>query len=212
MINRPSLSFPLRKSYLAMYTQHMDHVVSVDDPEFSWSSTSPVRSPETQNEASPSSSPTSSPSRHSSSLSLPSSPSESDSPAPVVAKSTSHTSMGHSTRKSCTSRVTRSQIPKVRIRKLGAVSRPSAAPELDAGLSTLQETSIPKPEGENGRPNRGGYTLSKVLGWPAKDYRAAQVRILSCGLSLISNILIGLHCANCPRNTTLQHSLYFPGS
>ncbi|GAW06729.1 hypothetical protein LENED_008673 [Lentinula edodes] len=29
---------------------------------------------------------------------------------------------------------------------------------------------IPKPPGEVGRPNRGGYSLYPVLGWPKKKY------------------------------------------
>ncbi|KJA13198.1 hypothetical protein HYPSUDRAFT_60039 [Hypholoma sublateritium FD-334 SS-4] len=29
---------------------------------------------------------------------------------------------------------------------------------------------IPKPEGEAGRPKRGGYNLQKTLGWPTNDY------------------------------------------
>ncbi|KAF8882343.1 hypothetical protein CPB84DRAFT_1770996 [Gymnopilus junonius] len=29
---------------------------------------------------------------------------------------------------------------------------------------------IPKPEGEAGRPGRGGYNLEQTLGWPKKEY------------------------------------------
>ncbi|THU96431.1 hypothetical protein K435DRAFT_797322 [Dendrothele bispora CBS 962.96] len=34
--------------------------------------------------------------------------------------------------------------------------------------------SIPKPDGENGRPGRGGYALKDVLGWDQTDYKKAQ--------------------------------------
>jgi len=34
---------------------------------------------------------------------------------------------------------------------------------------------IPKPSGESGRPNRGGYTLRLALKWSAKDYKALKV-------------------------------------
>lgn len=89
---------------------------------------------------------------------------------------------------------------------------PGAAPESDGGLSTSRGTSIPKPEGENGRPNRGGYSLSKVLGWNAKEYRAAQVCILFYSPHLISNIPVELYSQNCSRATTLQPALYLPRS
>ncbi|KAK7438099.1 hypothetical protein VKT23_018265 [Stygiomarasmius scandens] len=35
-------------------------------------------------------------------------------------------------------------------------------------------TLIPKPDGENGRPGRGGYALKTVLGWDPKDYKKVQ--------------------------------------
>ena len=37
---------------------------------------------------------------------------------------------------------------------------------------------IPKPEGEAGRPGRGGYNLEEALGWPSKEYRQLKVRLL----------------------------------
>lgn len=45
---------------------------------------------------------------------------------------------------------------------------------------------IPKPEGEAGRPGRGGYTLSQSLGWKTKEYRRFTVRVCSCPDSLKS--------------------------
>jgi hypothetical protein len=40
------------------------------------------------------------------------------------------------------------------------------------------EDLIPKPEGEAGRPGRGGYNLEKALGWPRDEYRRLKVRLL----------------------------------
>jgi hypothetical protein len=40
------------------------------------------------------------------------------------------------------------------------------------------EDLIPKPEGEAGRPGRGGYNLENALGWPGKEYRLLKVRLL----------------------------------
>ncbi|KAK7434492.1 hypothetical protein VKT23_020176 [Stygiomarasmius scandens] len=50
------------------------------------------------------------------------------------------------------------QVPTVRIQS------PDKAP------STL----IPKPDGENGRPGRGGYALKTVLNWDPKEYKKVQ--------------------------------------
>jgi hypothetical protein len=36
-------------------------------------------------------------------------------------------------------------------------------------------TKIPKPEGEAGRPGRGGYNLVKELGWTTKQYEDVRV-------------------------------------
>lgn len=42
-----------------------------------------------------------------------------------------------------------------------------------------QDTSglIPKPDGEAGRPGRGGYNLEQALGWEAKKYQSIKVRL-----------------------------------
>lgn len=37
---------------------------------------------------------------------------------------------------------------------------------------------IPKPEGEAGRPNRGGYNLAQELNWSGQDFETVRVRIL----------------------------------
>jgi hypothetical protein len=38
---------------------------------------------------------------------------------------------------------------------------------------------IPKPEGENGRPGRGGYNLELALGWDSKAFRKFKVLFYS---------------------------------
>jgi hypothetical protein len=40
------------------------------------------------------------------------------------------------------------------------------------------EALIPKPEGEAGRPGRGGYNVENALGWPGNEYRRLKVRLL----------------------------------
>ena len=52
---------------------------------------------------------------------------------------------------------------------LSSLSSSSSDPEFDNDLL------IPKPEGEAGRPGRGGYNLEKTLAWEAKDYRKMKV-------------------------------------
>ncbi|KAJ3831653.1 hypothetical protein F5878DRAFT_549272 [Lentinula raphanica] len=39
-----------------------------------------------------------------------------------------------------------------------------------------EDDLIPKPPGEVGRPNRGGYNLCDALGWPKDEYKVVQVR------------------------------------
>ena len=51
--------------------------------------------------------------------------------------------------------------------------------------SSDDETLIPKPNGEAGRPGRGGYNLEDALGWHAKEYSRFKVesflfKILHC--------------------------------
>jgi len=41
--------------------------------------------------------------------------------------------------------------------------------------SSDDETLIPKPNGEAGRPGRGGYNLEDALGWHAKEYSRFKV-------------------------------------
>jgi len=46
--------------------------------------------------------------------------------------------------------------------------------DMDADES--DDGRIPKPRGEAGRPQRGGYTLKAALNWKAKDYKTLKVR------------------------------------
>ncbi|KAJ8073082.1 hypothetical protein PM082_019950 [Marasmius tenuissimus] len=46
---------------------------------------------------------------------------------------------------------------------------------------------IPKPEGEAGRPRRGGYNLEKVLGWSPKHFNRVKVRLRMMSFSLVIN-------------------------
>lgn len=41
--------------------------------------------------------------------------------------------------------------------------------------SSDEERKIPKPEGEVGRPRRGGYNLQQVLKWPTRDFEEVKV-------------------------------------
>jgi hypothetical protein len=47
-----------------------------------------------------------------------------------------------------------------------------------SSLSSIHscELKIPKPEGEVGRPNRGGYNLEKALHWDAKRFKKFKAR------------------------------------
>jgi len=44
---------------------------------------------------------------------------------------------------------------------------------------------IPKPEGEAGRPGRGGYNLEESLEWRSKDYERLKVRTMSSSYTLL---------------------------
>jgi hypothetical protein len=41
------------------------------------------------------------------------------------------------------------------------------------------ESKIPKPEGEVGRPGRGGYSLETALSWDAERFKKLKVRMRS---------------------------------
>lgn len=54
----------------------------------------------------------------------------------------------------------------------------TSQPSTGSSLSSIasHEFRIPKPDGEAGRPSRGGYNLEKALKWDAKRFKAFKVR------------------------------------
>ncbi|KAK7442546.1 hypothetical protein VKT23_016144 [Stygiomarasmius scandens] len=64
------------------------------------------------------------------------------------------------------------QTPTVRMDHPDKTSLSTSA--LPSSVAQAAHPSIPKPEGENGRPGRGGYALKAVLGWDLKEYKKAQ--------------------------------------
>lgn len=62
--------------------------------------------------------------------------------------------------------------------------------ELSEVSSTDEPPLIPKPEGEAGRPGRGGYNLQASLGWSKKEYTQLKVRHLVSFHSLHLNTCI----------------------
>ena len=70
----------------------------------------------------------------------------------------------------------------------GASSNEDSDSESVMSTSTdvSEEGKIPKPEGEPGRPGRGGYNLERAVNWPAKDYKRLKV----CTETLFSDILL----------------------
>lgn len=58
---------------------------------------------------------------------------------------------------------------------------------------TSEDDLIPKPEGENGQPGRGGYNLELALGWDSKAFRKFKVCFsLNCDLKNIINRDLGV--------------------
>lgn len=66
----------------------------------------------------------------------------------------------------------------------GAAEHVNTAVQLGDGAAVGGRT--PKPEGENQRPGRGGYTLAHVVHWDAKTLKAIEVRATSVSLSTVS--------------------------
>ncbi|KAJ3794266.1 hypothetical protein GGU11DRAFT_845698 [Lentinula aff. detonsa] len=69
------------------------------------------------------------------------------------------------------------------------------APGLPHPHSEGQSGGIPKPDGEAGRPGRGGYNLQATLKWPVKKWRSGFIRTsvletLDCSLSLSDQPLL----------------------
>ncbi|KIK52593.1 hypothetical protein GYMLUDRAFT_251085 [Collybiopsis luxurians FD-317 M1] len=51
--------------------------------------------------------------------------------------------------------------------------------------STEESDLIPKPDGEAGRPSRGGYNLQTALKWTSKRWKAVQGFIRTCVLAMM---------------------------
>lgn len=62
----------------------------------------------------------------------------------------------------------------------GRASSPSDSGSFESSDSELTDLSddglIPKPDGEAGRPGRGGYNLETALNWNPKSFRKLKVR------------------------------------
>ena len=62
----------------------------------------------------------------------------------------------------------------------------ASSDESDSGATVSTDTDnpdcskIPKPEGEPGRPGRGGYNLERAIDWPVKDYKNTGSGMLLC--------------------------------
>jgi hypothetical protein len=67
----------------------------------------------------------------------------------------------------------RSSTPKHRDLTPGAES--DGETQSDSDSATSDDQLIPKPDGEAGRPGRGGYNLEEALGWEHKKYRRIKV-------------------------------------
>ena len=71
----------------------------------------------------------------------------------------------------------------------------SMTSDSESSLSSLSDSDsdddnnllIPKPEGEVGRPGRGGYNLENTLAWEGKDYRKMKVIHTCYQLELIND-------------------------
>lgn len=82
----------------------------------------------------------------------------------------------------CTSARGGSAPPSDRARTRGnGISRAGSAAPPDRDQTrrdsdTYSDELIPKPEGEAGRPKRGGYNLQTALGWPTNEYLRFKVK------------------------------------
>ncbi len=72
-----------------------------------------------------------------------------------------------------------SAAPSDQTRRNGTSRAGSAAPadrdQIRGDNDSYSDELIPKPEGEAGRPKRGGYNLQKALGWPTNEYLRFKV-------------------------------------
>ncbi|KAK7433589.1 hypothetical protein VKT23_020693 [Stygiomarasmius scandens] len=145
-------------------------IISVDDAEYS--SLKITRSPRTSPRMTPYPPPVSTPSPPSS-LSTSSSSATS---SPLPAHDTHDASAGEQSlpqpgapdgRMQTRSQLQYPTVTVQRSTRTVSASERTGPPQISAPL-------ISKPDGENGRPGRGGYSLKKVLNWNDKEYKRAQ--------------------------------------
>lgn len=61
---------------------------------------------------------------------------------------------------------------------------------------------IPKPEGEAGRPGRGGYNLEDTLGWQRKEFQRVKVRCRFVSFKIVHLLFHRNMCKNSFVNTS----------
>ncbi|KAH9478874.1 hypothetical protein JR316_0009336 [Psilocybe cubensis] len=63
--------------------------------------------------------------------------------------------------------------------EIGFTTPPTSMTNLSSAQQSFKQPFstglIPKPDGEVGRPRRGGYNLEKQLGWNKRDYMELKV-------------------------------------
>lgn len=90
---------------------------------------------------------------------------------------------------------TPSSKPRNKTSKSVSLDVESMISDSESSLSSLSDSEsdngllISKPEGEAGRPGRGGYNLESTLAWGAKDYRKMKV-IRTCYLWILLMTLV----------------------
>lgn len=78
---------------------------------------------------------------------------------------------------------------------------PMVTTRTDMGIAPISR--IPKPEGEVGRPRRGGYNLEATLGWHSKEYRHVKVLIYFGGVVVFFQLMFNVetHEETCRRSS-----------
>lgn len=104
-----------------------------------------------------------------------------------------HTSPSHFPLRSSTPKLKFTSKSPITTSKSVSLDVESMHSDSESSLSSLSDSEsdhdllIPKPEGEAGRPGRGGYNLENTLGWEGKDYRKMKVISTCYLLDLIIN-------------------------
>lgn len=75
------------------------------------------------------------------------------------------------------SRASKSPTPEDSIVSDGDSSDTDSSSVLSTSTDTDDDDKIPKPDGEPGRPGRGGYNLERAINWPAKEYKKLKASI-----------------------------------